>query len=200
MTKIDIISGFLGAGKTTFIRLLLSLIKPDSGKLQYIDEKGNSEIVSVASRRFISYVPQGNTLLTGTVRDNLLLGDKNATEKQMWDALKFADAENFLKKSAKGLDTDLFEGAGGISEGQAQRIAIARALLRDKPVLILDEATSALDEDTEAMIFERITKQSNKTCFIITHRRSMLKYCDMIMEIDKSGKATLTDNKNKQTK
>ena len=80
-----------------------------------------------------------------------------------------------------------------------RRISIARALLRDKPVLILDEATSALDEDTEAMIFERITKQSNKTCFIITHRRSMLKYCDMMMEIDKSGKATLTDNKNKQS-
>lgn len=188
------IVGTSGTGKTTFVRLLLSLIKPDSGKLQYIDENQNSETVSVASRRFISYVPQGNTLLSGTVRDNLLLGDKDATEEQMWEALKFADAERFIKKSAKGLDTKLFEGAGGISEGQAQRIAIARALLRNKPVLILDEATSALDEKTEANILKNLTKNHNKTCFIITHRRSMLSYCDYTLEITDNGKAILTKN------
>lgn len=188
------IVGTSGTGKTTFIRLLLSLIKPDSGSLLYIDENSKSEIASVASRRFISYVPQGNTLLTGTVRDNLLLGNKNATDTQMWDALKFADAEKFLRKSAKGLDTVLFEGAGGISEGQAQRIAIARALLRNKPVLILDEATSALDEKTEANIFENLTKKRDKTCFIITHRRSMLSYCDYVLEISDDGKAILSKN------
>ncbi len=190
------IVGTSGTGKTTFIRLLLSLIKPDNGKLEYIDENHNSEVVSVASRRFISYVPQGNTLLTGTVKENLLLGDKNATEKQMWEALKFADAERFIKKSPKGLDTELFEGAGGISEGQAQRIAIARALLRNKPVLILDEATSALDEKTEANIFKNLTRDHNKTCFIITHRRSMLSYCDYTLEITDDGKAVLTRNQN----
>lgn len=188
------IVGTSGTGKTTFIRLLLSLIKPDNGKLEYIDENNNNEIVSVASRRFISYVPQGNTLLTGTVRDNLLLGNKNATDEQMWEALKFADAERFIKKSQNGLDTKLFEGAGGISEGQAQRIAIARALLRNKPVLILDEATSALDEKTEANIFENLTKKHDKTCFIITHRRSMLSYCDYTLEITDDGKAVLSKN------
>ena len=191
------IVGTSGAGKTTFIRLLLSLIAPDSGTMEYIDENNNVEIVSPSSRRFISYVPQGNTLMSGTIRSNLLTGNKSATEEQMWNALEMANADEFVRNNPLQLDCVISEKAGGLSEGQAQRIAIARALLRDKPVLILDEATSALDEDTEAMIFERITKQSNKTCFIITHRRSMLKYCDMIMEIDKSGKATLKDNNNK---
>ena len=193
------IVGSSGAGKTTFIRLLLSLITPDSGTLEYIDEKNNVEIASPSSRRFISYVPQGNTLMSGTIRSNLLTGNKSATEEQMWQALEMANADEFVKNHPQQLDCVISEKAGGLSEGQAQRISIARALLRDRPVLILDEATSALDEDTEAAIFERITKQSNKTCFIITHRRSMLKYCDMIMEIDKNGKSTLRENENKQT-
>lgn len=189
------IVGSSGAGKTTFIRLMLSLITPDSGTMEYIDENNNVETVSPSSRRFISYVPQGNTLMSGTIRSNLLTGNKSATDDQMWKALEIADADEFVRNSPLQLDSVISEKAGGLSEGQAQRIAIARALLREKPILILDEATSALDEDTEARIFERITKQSDKTCFIITHRRSMLKYCDMIMEIDKSGKATLTDKK-----
>lgn len=188
------IIGTSGAGKTTFIRLLLALIKPDKGTLEYIDEKGNAEVACAASRRYISYVPQGNTLMSGTIRSNLLAGNKDATDEQMWEALKFADAERFVKNTQNGLDTVLSEAAGGISEGQAQRVSIARALLRNKPVLILDEATSALDEKTEERIFERLTKRREKTCFIITHRRSMLKYCDYILEIDEDGKAELRNN------
>lgn len=193
------IVGSSGTGKTTFIRLLLALISPDSGTLSYIDENGTEEQVSVASRRFISYVPQGNTLMSGTLRSNLLCGNDKATDEQMWHALELADAKKFVQKSADGLDTPLSENAGGISEGQAQRIAIARALLRDKPVLILDEATSALDEKTEARIFERLTASHNKTCFIITHRRSMLSYCDIILEITDDGKAILTKNNKDNT-
>ena len=185
------IVGTSGAGKTTFIRMLLSLLKPTKGTLEYVDENGNLEPVCPASRRFISYVPQGNTLMSGSVRSNLLAGKADATEEEMWNALEMADAATFLKKTANGLDTVLTESAGGISEGQAQRVAIARALLRDKPVLILDEATSALDEKTEARIFERIAQTSNKTCFIITHRRSMLQYCNIVMEIDDDGNATI---------
>lgn len=187
--------GFSGTGKTTFTRLLLSLIKPDSGKLEYIDENGATEQACPASRRFISYVPQGNTLMSGTVRDNLLKGNPHATDDQMWEALRFSQAEKFLKKTHLGLDTMISEGAGGISEGQAQRIAIARALLRDKPVLILDEATSALDEKTEARIFENFSQIHDKTCFIITHRQSMLKYCDYLLEINDDGHSTLSENK-----
>lgn len=186
--------GTSGTGKTTFIRLLLSLVKPDNGKLEYIDENNHREEASPSSRRFISYVPQGNTLMSGTVKDNLRSGNKNATDEQMWEALRFACAEDFLKNNHEGLDTVLSEGAGSVSEGQAQRIAIARAWLRNRPVLILDEATSALDEATEQKIFEQLTKHRNKTCFIITHRRSMLKYCDKILEITDDGHARLTEN------
>ena len=188
------IVGTSGTGKTTFIRLLLSLITPDKGSLTYIDNNNNEHIASVATRSFISYVPQGNTLMSGTIRSNLLCGNKNATEEQMWQALEFADAKKFVEKSANKLDTVINEGAQGISEGQAQRIAIARALIRNKPVLILDEATSALDEKTEARIFKRLQSQQDKTCFIITHRRSMLEYCDMILEIADDGTARLSEN------
>lgn len=181
------IVGSSGAGKTTFIRLLLSLIEPDEGEAFYIAD-GVQEAVTSDSRRFISYVPQGNTLLSGTIRSNLHTADENATDEQMWQALEIACADKFVRKCPQGLDTPLSEKAGGISEGQAQRIAIARAILRNRPVLILDEATSALDEATESKIFERLTAQTDKTCFIITHRRSMLKYCDSVFEIDGEGR------------
>lgn len=189
------IVGTSGAGKTTFIRLLLSLLKPDQGTLLYIDEQGRPEPACPASRRFISYVPQGNTLLSGSVRTNLRTGKPDASDEEMWQALEMADAAAFLRKTPMGLDTVLAESAGGLSEGQAQRVAIARALLRGKPVLILDEATSALDEGTEARVFQRITAACDKTCFIITHRRSMLKYCDMILEIHDDGRATIMGKK-----
>ena len=185
------IVGTSGAGKTTFIRLLLSLVKPDKGTLQYIDENGNAEKVSGCARRFISYVPQGNTLMSGSVRENLLSGNGDATDEEMWQSLEVACAADFLRKTPKGLDTVLTEDAGGLSEGQAQRVAIARALLRNRPVLILDEATSALDEGTEAKIFERISAMNDRTCFIITHRSSMLKYCNMILEIGDDGEAEI---------
>ena len=188
------IVGSSGAGKTTLIRLLLSLVKPTDGNLEYIDENGVAEKVSPDSRRFISYVPQGNTLMTGTVRSNLLIGCPDATDEELWQVLEKADAAEFLRKTNDGLDTVLSEGAGGLSEGQAQRISIARALLRKTPVLILDEATSALDEKTEAKIFEQISSEKGRTCFIITHRSSMLRYCDKILEIDGDGKAQLKDN------
>lgn len=188
------IIGASGAGKTTFIRLLLSLLNPTDGTVEYVDENGTAECASPASRRFISYVPQGNTLLPGSVRSNLLSGRSDATEEEMWKVLEMADAADFLRNSPQGLDTVLAHSAGGISEGQAQRISIARALLRDKPVLILDEATSALDEDTETRIFQRISTLEGKTCFIITHRKSMLRYCDRLLTVDADGHATLTEN------
>jgi len=188
------IVGTSGAGKTTFVRLLLALIKPDNGTLEYIDENGKPEPISPTSRRFISYVPQGNTLLSGTVRSNLQAGYPDASDEEMWNILEIADAADFLRKTPNGLDTVLAESAIGLSEGQAQRISIARALLRKAPVLILDEATSALDEKTEAKIFEQISSKKGCTCFIITHRRSMLKYCDLVLEINDDGYVTLTKN------
>ena len=186
--------GSSGAGKTTLIRLLLSLVEPDKGRASYIID-GEKEGVAPDSRRFISYVPQGNTLISGTIRSNLVSANADATDEELWHALDLACAGDFVRNCADGIDTVLSEKAGGISEGQAQRIAIARAILRDRPVMILDEATSALDEDTERKIFERLSETKDKTCFIITHRKSMVEYCDRILEIDKFGRVTL---KNKE--
>lgn len=180
-----------GAGKTTLTRLLLSLVKPNEGCVEYIDEAGNRETAQPASRRFISYVPQGNTLISGTIEMNLKTGKHDATEEELWDALRLADAEKFVKKTSNGLKTHLSEKAGGLSEGQAQRIAIARALIRNKPLLILDEATSALDEDTESRILAGISNNYGRTVFIITHRRSMLRYCDRVIEINDNAEAVI---------
>ena len=184
------IVGSSGAGKTTLIRLLLALVSPDEGELFFTDESGESEAVSAATRRLISYVPQGNTLMTGTIRENLLLGDPDADEEAMWRALESADAAQFVRNDPRGLDLPIKERSSGLSAGQAQRIGIARALMRDRPVLILDEATSALDEATERRIFETLSEQCEKTCFIITHRSSMLKYCTSVIRIDDNGKVT----------
>ena len=184
------IVGSSGAGKTTLIRLLLSLVEPDKGSASYITD-GEKEKVSPDSRRFISYVPQGNTLVSGTIKSNLLVANEKATEDELWQALDLACAGDFVRKCTDGIDTVLSEKAGGISEGQAQRIAIARAILRDRPVMILDEATSALDETTERNIFKKLSEVKDKTCFIITHRKSMVEYCDKILEINDAGEVTL---------
>lgn len=184
--KVGIV-GPSGAGKTTIVRLLLSLVTPDDGEVIFIDEKESFETAQPASRRFISYVPQGNTLFSGTIESNLRVGKSNATEEELWSALKIADADTFVKNAEDGLDTVLSEKGGGLSEGQAQRIAIARALLRNKPLLILDEATSALDEDTERRILSNISKSCKNTCFIVTHRKSMLPFCNKVLEINGNG-------------
>ena len=180
-----------GAGKTTLTRLLLSLVKPNEGCVEYIDEKGNRETAQPASRRFISYVPQGNTLMSGTIEMNLRIGKKDASEVELWKVLRLADAERFVRKTDKGLGTQLSEKAGGLSEGQAQRIAIARALIQNKPLLILDEATSAVDEDTEARILNAVTQSYGKTLIIITHRRSMLQYCSHVIQVSEDGQVTM---------
>ncbi len=184
------IVGASGAGKTTLIRLLLALTKPQSGELTYLTENGEQPI-EPDSRRFISYVPQGNTLLSGTIERNLRNGNEEATEEDLWRVLEAAGADGFVKQLPDGLDTMLSEHAGGISEGQAQRLSIARALLKNHPLLILDEATSALDEQTEARVLDGISKYTDRTCMFITHRRSMLRYCDKVLELSENGYVTM---------
>jgi ABC-type bacteriocin/lantibiotic exporter with double-glycine peptidase domain len=180
------IVGYSGSGKTTLVRLILSLISPQNGgKLSFYDNSGTTEEASASARRFISYVPQGNTLISGTIADNLRSGRENATEAEMWQALEIADAASFVKELCGTINTNIGEKAAGLSEGQAQRIAIARAVIKAAPILILDEATSALDAQTEERVIKRMCESNLlHTCFIITHRRSMLGCCTRALEIE----------------
>ena len=187
------VMGPSGAGKTTLIRLALALIRPTAGRVTCCTD-GAEEPVSADVRRHIAYVPQGNTLLSGTIAENLRFGDPEATEAQMWEALERA-AAGFVRELPQGLDTPLGEKANGLSEGQAQRIAIARALLRRAPVMILDEATSALDAASEEQILAGLSdpnRDDAPLCLIITHRRSMLPYFDRLIEIDGQGGAKVS--------
>lgn len=177
--------GESGIGKTTLIRLIMSFMKPDRGSIVFYNGKGEEETANASCRKFISYVPQGNTLFSGTIRENIRMGRLDATEEEMLEALRMTASYDFVMNLPKGLDTVIGERGHGLSEGQAQRIAIARALVRKAPFLILDEATSALDEETELAVLEGINKQTKKpTCLVITHRMSVLKYCDREVKIE----------------
>lgn len=174
--SITAIVGETGAGKTTLIRLLLSLIQPTEGKIALIDGSGKEFTMRPDLRANFAYVPQGNTLFSGTIRSNLLLGKPDATDEELKTALHTAAAD-FVYKKAKGLETPCGEAGDGLSEGQAQRIAIARALLADGNVFIFDEATSSLDPTTEEKVLQRIvTHFANRTLIFITHRPLVLKY------------------------
>ncbi len=202
------ILGETGAGKTTLIRLLLALIRPQEGEITIYSGKLRTESVEFATaigescgavansplstlhsplsplhRCNFVYVPQGNTLLSGTLRDNLKIGAPDATDEQMYEALRLACAD-FVSELPDGLDTQFAEQGGGLSEGQAQRIAIARALLRPGSIILLDEATSALDTETERQLLDNILRDQRKTVIFVTHRQAVVDYCDRVIKID----------------
>ncbi len=171
------ILGSTGAGKTTLIRLILSLITPTEGKGEAYTSEGTIAL-SPALRNNFSYIPQGNTLFSGSIRDNLLLGNPHATSNDMRQALHIAMAD-FVFDLPDGLDTKCAEQGGGLSEGQAQRIAIARAILHPCKVLLLDEATSALDIETEKMLLKNIKQHfQDSTIIFVTHRLAVVDYTD----------------------
>lgn len=186
------ILGETGAGKTTLIRVILGLMMPKGGKAEIYQGVASPSAIgkrvaelSPLTRCNLAYVPQGNTLLSGTVRDNLRLGKLSATDEEMEEALRLSCAE-FLFDTSAGLDTMCGEQGSGLSEGQAQRIAIARALLHDCPVLLLDEATSALDPDTERQLLSNILSDKRRTVIFITHRLAVKDYCDQTFTIEKA--------------
>ena len=175
--SVTAIQGETGSGKTTLIRLMLALIPPTEGEVGLLFPSEKWCPVSASLRQTFTYVPQGNTLLSGSIRDNLLLGCPAADDAQMWEVLHCAAAD-FVKKLPNGLDTLCSELGGGLSEGQAQRICIARALLREAPIMIFDESTSALDAQTEALVTERIVHTyTGRTLIFITHRTAILPHC-----------------------
>ncbi len=174
-----------GEGKTTMLRLLLGIVRPRSGTVRITGVKTGQEMTACAStRRLFSYVPQTHIMFDGTVGDNLKMMAPKATEEELWNALEMACAADFIRKLPKGLDTPLIEDGGGLSQGQMQRLSIARAILADAPVLLLDEATSALDVATERKVLRNVLASgSNKTVIVTTHRPSVLGVCDRVYEI-----------------
>lgn len=179
------IVGETGAGKSTMIRLMLSLLRPQRGDIYLYNKVGESGKASAATRTAFAYVPQGNSLLSGTIRDNLLLAHPEATDAQLRKALHTAVAD-FVYELPLGLDTPCGEQGAGLSEGQAQRIAIARGLLLEGAVLLLDEFSSALDSHTEELLMERLTNETTgKTLIFITHRAEIADRCDEIIKLNK---------------
>ncbi len=178
-----------GEGKTTILRLVLGLVEPDSGTMTMTDAESNKVNVSESTRRFCSYVPQGNAIFSGCIADNLRIVRPEATDEELENALRIADAWSFISELPDGMYTEISEKGVNFSEGQVQRISIARAILRDAPVIVMDEATSALDAATEEKVLANIMKNyPNRTRIITTHRPSMLNYCTRVYRISKDGR------------
>jgi len=177
--------GSSGIGKTTFLRLVMSYLQPNGGALSLFDAAGGRCAVTAGAREYISYVPQGNTLISGRIVDNIKLGDPRISEDEIWELLRVVAVDDFVRSTQDGLLTLIGEKGLGLSEGQAQRISIARALAKKAPLLILDEATSALDSETEVAVLKHLREHvSGITCILITHRTSVLKFCDRSIIID----------------
>ena len=173
-----------GEGKTTMIRLMLGLLHPQNGEVGLTASNGENVTMNVETRHLFAYVPQGNTIISGTVAENLRMVKEEATDEEICEVLKISCAWDFVSKMPEGIHSSVGERGKGLSEGQAQRIAIARAILKDAPILLMDEATSALDVATERSILRNIvTQKPNKTCIVTTHRPSVLSMCQRVYRI-----------------
>lgn len=177
-----------GEGKTTILKLLLGIMPVTSGEIYLRSSDGEKITVSDSTRRFCSYVPQGINIFSGTIRDNLTAVKKDATDQEIYRVARSAVLDNLISSLPEGLETHINEQGGNFSQGQLQRFAIARALLKDSMILLMDETTSALDPDTEQKVLENIMMANPaKICIITTHRESMLKYCDRVFKVEQNG-------------
>lgn len=177
-----VLSGISGIGKSTLFKLLLGVLKPDAGAVE-IETAAGALSADKTTRALFSYVPQGNLLFSGTVRENLCFVKADATEEEIDRAVRVSCADEFLRELPEGLDTRLGEGGRGLSEGQMQRLAVARAVLTDAPVLLLDEATSALDAQTERRLLQNLKALPGKTCLLISHKTAAFDVCDRVLEL-----------------
>lgn len=178
------LTGLSGGGKSTLFHILLGAYYPCKGSVEYKSYSGDTFKCGKETRSLFAYVPQGNVLFSGTIKENMLMLNDNATDEEIIAAAKIACAYEFIKELPHGFDTKIGEKALGVSEGQAQRIAIARAILSNAPILLLDEATSALDEQTEAQLLQNISALKNRTCLIVTHRPAALNICNKHLILD----------------
>ena len=188
-----------GEGKTTMIRLILGLIKPEIGQVELVASNDETIIMNAETRHLFAYVPQGNTILSGTIAENMRMVREDATDEEIVEALKIACAWDFVEKLPDTFNSNVGERGRGLSEGQSQRIAIARAVLRDSPILLLDEATSALDVTTERQVLRNIIQQKpNKTCIVTTHRPSVLNMCQRVYRVVDSRVKELDEEESAQ--
>lgn len=188
------IAGASGIGKSTLLKLLLGIFKPTAGGF-YLQQDGERIPLPRNAKGLFSYVPQGNFLFSGSVRENLLIGRPDATQQQVDEAIYVSCMEQFLSQLPNGLDTVLGENGAGLSEGQVQRLAIARAVLSGAPILLLDEATSALDMETEQQVLKRIAELKKHTCIIVSHREAALRMADWRLEVaNKTIKVNRAEN------
>ncbi len=171
------ITGLSGIGKSTLFKLLLDIYKAQEGQIDFVFDKQTLSACP-ETRKLFAYVPQGNMLLSGTIRENLLFMAQSTDEESIQKALSLTCSDEFIKGTSDGLETVIGEGGLGLSEGQVQRIAVARAILSDAPILLLDEATSALDEQTEAKMLQNLQQLTDKTCIIVTHKKAALDICN----------------------
>ncbi|MBR2213994.1 MAG: ABC transporter ATP-binding protein [Eubacterium sp.] len=178
------IRGISGIGKSTLMKMLLGVFTPNEGTIRLYENNGQFVDASPSTRSLFSYVPQGNYLFSGTLRDNIKLINPYATDEDIHKALEISSIDDFVDTLPDGLDTVLGEKGTGVSEGQAQRLAIARAIVSDAPIILLDEATSALDAETEKRVLDNIKSLNSKTCVIITHKNAALQVCNKEFLID----------------
>ncbi|MCC8097564.1 MAG: ABC transporter ATP-binding protein/permease [Eubacterium sp.] len=190
--KLTTVIGPSGEGKSTLLKLILGIIEPESGGLYFKTEKGRVKIDG-GYRRLFAYVPQGNMVLSGSLRDNIRFFNEKTDDKKIIEAAKIAQIYDFIEGLENGLDTVIGERGLGLSEGQIQRISIARAILSNAPILLLDEATSALDAETEEKLLKALTGLKNKTCIFVSHKEAAVSCSDKILKVTKSK--ILSDDK-----
>ncbi len=178
-----VITGLSGAGKSTILKLLLGVYQPDSGDLVIRYEDGTERAIGPQTRQLFSYAPQGNLLLSGTLRENILLANPDADEASLREAVYVSCMDEYLETLPDGLETVIGENGKGLSEGQAQRLALARAVISKAPILLMDEVTSSLDRETEKRVVERLKGLEDRTLIIVTHRPAPLEMADWELKI-----------------